>query len=568
MAITRADIERFFSTLILGDFEENQSASAQVVGGLISMIPILDQVMDARDITGSLFRINKQGGFAAATPDQLANLGFAAFGAVPFVGSAFKTAFKPLWRQRHTAGGMVSGGLEAVESLLRLEKGGAIRWIRMELLGKWSDRTAQAVLAVEAAMDSCIALLDFIADAAGWRDWLIPDTTQDLARQALPGMRTMRGQIRAPLERGSNEIREFLEDLIGEQAASVVMAAGGRAVVASAVPGTRSRSGRNAAAVRPQGQVPPRQPPREVGGSATTQSRRGGGSVHPGIQRTRAAFSDLANAAVGVLGEHIADYHCADNLGWGRAWSAHDRGNAGTWSTPPNAQNQGKLSNRTKLFKLSITPHGTGIDAVWRAGGQNDGKRYAIVEAKATLATKRIDGTRRPSIAGTLGVTGRQRAEAILDPVTDEPAGSGRGTATPAAAGRRGRAGAPRTSTAPTTPSGRSATVTVQMSREWIEMNLRPAVGRVLAAEIGRLTPPNTYNYSRHLFYTPISLAAALEHATALTSGTAEDRASHVDHNIPPNLHYDESAVKRAVNLKKANLNRAFRNGQPLVQEP
>jgi len=260
-----------------------------------------------------------------------------------------------------------------------------------------------------------------------------------------------------------------------------------------------------------------------------------------------------------VLGEHIADYHCADNLGWGRAWSAHDRGNAGTWSTLPNAQNQGKLSNRTKLFKLSITPHGTGIDAVWRAGGQNDGKRYAIVEAKATLATKRIDGTRRPSIAGTLGVTGRQRAEAILDPVTDEPSARGSGTATPAAAGRRGRAGAQRTSPAPTTQSGRSATVTVQMSREWIRANLRRAVGVLEDAVVGAADNGQP-NYSRHLFFTPMSLPSAIQHATSLIQGMADDGATHTDHQIPSNLHYQENEVKRAVNIKKANLRQRLAN--------
>ncbi|WP_311975646.1 hypothetical protein [Ralstonia mannitolilytica] len=62
MSGTRSEIERFFRTLLLGDFEEEQSTSAQLVGGLISMVPVLDQVMDARDITGTLFQINKRGG--------------------------------------------------------------------------------------------------------------------------------------------------------------------------------------------------------------------------------------------------------------------------------------------------------------------------------------------------------------------------------------------------------------------------------------------------------------------------------------------------------------------------
>ncbi len=137
MSGKRGQIESFFRTLLLGDFEEDQNFAAQIVGGLISMIPVLDQVMDARDITGTLFRINQRGGFNKAGTDELVNLGFAAFGAIPEVGSAFKTVFKPLWRERRAAKGAVHSGLQAVEGLLGLGKGGAIRWVRQELLGKW-----------------------------------------------------------------------------------------------------------------------------------------------------------------------------------------------------------------------------------------------------------------------------------------------------------------------------------------------------------------------------------------------------------------------------------------------
>lgn len=47
--------------------------------------------------------------------------------------------------------------------------------------------------------------------------------------------------IRSPLERASSEIRAFLEDLLGEQAAAVVMAVGDRAAMGSATPGARPR---------------------------------------------------------------------------------------------------------------------------------------------------------------------------------------------------------------------------------------------------------------------------------------------------------------------------------------
>lgn len=73
-------------------FEENQNTAAQVIGGMISLIPVLDQVID---VSGSLYNVIARGGFKNASTDQLVSFGFAAFGVTAEVGSAFKTVFKP-----------------------------------------------------------------------------------------------------------------------------------------------------------------------------------------------------------------------------------------------------------------------------------------------------------------------------------------------------------------------------------------------------------------------------------------------------------------------------------------
>jgi hypothetical protein len=86
---------------------------------------------------------------------------------VPEVGSAFKTVFKPLWRERRAAKGAVNGGLQAIESLLGMRKGGAIAWVRKELLGKWAARTNEAINAVNMALAACIELTEFMANANG-----------------------------------------------------------------------------------------------------------------------------------------------------------------------------------------------------------------------------------------------------------------------------------------------------------------------------------------------------------------------------------------------------------------
>lgn len=373
--MTRADIENFFKTLILGDFEEHQNTSAQLIGGLISLIPVLDQVMDVRDVSGALFNINKRGGFAHASSEQLVNLGFAALGTVPEVGSAFKTVFKPLWKERRAAKGAVHGGVEAIEALLGMRRGGAIAWVRTELLGRWPARTQEVIAAVNAALAAAIELTTFIATAGGWKDWLVPDPVQAMAKELLPGLQAMQGRIDVPMQRASAEIREFVADLLGEQAASVVMSVGQRAATASALPGTRARSGHNAADARPSGSVPARQPDQKVSQQHKADAQRGAGPVHSAVQRTRKAFADLATREKGLVGEHVADYHEVKRLGGG--WG-HDR-ERGQWS--PATVHKLNADQRPVNLSLKDLPkvNQPGIDAVWEHAG-----RHTVTEAKAS----------------------------------------------------------------------------------------------------------------------------------------------------------------------------------------
>ncbi len=344
------------------------------MGGLIALIPILGQVMAGRDITGTLFVINKRGGFNSATPEQLVNLAFAGFGAIPEIGPVFKTVFKPLWKERQLAKGLVHSGLEAVEAILHMGKGGAITWVRKELIGKWAARTSAMIAAVNTALDTAIELTEFIATAGGWKSWLIPHSVQVLAQEMLPGMKKLRGQINEPLQRASNEIREFLADLLGERAAAVVMAAGGAAVAASAVPATRTRNGHNAADRPPKGTVPARQAERELQGKPVTHAAQGNGVVHSAMQITRKTFSDLVAHEKGLIGEHMADYHELKRLGG--SWP-HDK-LQGSWA--PASVKKLNVDKRPVSLRLVDLPkvNQPGLDAVWEHQ-----VAYTVTEAKA-----------------------------------------------------------------------------------------------------------------------------------------------------------------------------------------
>jgi len=202
-------------------------------------------------------------------------------------------------------------------------------------------------------------------------------------------------------------------------------------------------------------------------------------------------------AMTGVSGEHIADYICFKNNGWGH-WSAHDKGAKGKWiGRQPGRNAAGKLSNGGKLFKRLDPPNGTGIDAVWRANGKNNGKPYAIVEAKASVTN--------------LSILKRSLDE--LNVLSDNTR---------------------------TIKNGGKVPLMVQMSKKWIMNNLQRAVGSTLRGVILR------EGYSRHLYYAPYPYLKA--HLEAPSS--AKDSV-HAKHRA---IHYSESEVRIHINTRKSNL--------------
>eukprot|EP01035_Chromulina_nebulosa_P050975 gene50975-69351_t len=66
------------------------------------------------------------------------------------------------------------------------------------------------------ALESCIAMLDYL----GQKHWWCPDRIEQLARDVAPSLRAMRGKLAAPIREAAAEIRKFLEGLLGEHAAA------------------------------------------------------------------------------------------------------------------------------------------------------------------------------------------------------------------------------------------------------------------------------------------------------------------------------------------------------------
>jgi hypothetical protein len=289
-------------------------------------------------------------------------------------------------------------------------------------------------------------------------------------------------------------------------------------------------------------------------------------------------MENITNEAIGISGEHIADYICVERFKWGQ-WSEHDQGAQGRFKVKPDRLNPGKLSkggspkSTHKLYRLSDGANGTGIDAVWRAEGHNHGKPYAIVEAKATRDEdapkfmRRLHNTRMPGIASTLGVNAITDPSELIEPLEEDADSRGRRTSSKGSRAKKGKAGGSNTGpqkpaqTKPGKGDENATDIKVQMSHEWIRANIEKAVSKPIALEI---LEAGRQIYSRHIFFSPAyhpsGSPKAHMHAKLGNSGPG----AHADHDA---FHYGESEVKTAVNKRKARLRNKYGSLLSLKEE-
>ena len=195
------------------------------------------------------------------------------------------------------------------------------------------------------------------------------------------------------------------------------------------------------------------------------------------------APASILNEGLGVSGEHIADYICAVEFGWGKDWDGHDKGADGKWlEGVPSASKTGKLSAggspkaKHVLYKLSDGANGTGIDAVWRANPSNNGgEKFAIVEAKASRDEdapkfmRKLNNMRKPGVGSKLGVSGLGDPSTLLEPIESEQDASSKNSPSTKNTGRSKKLPSKSSKTSTT----KSKDVLVQMSVEWILSNLQ-----------------------------------------------------------------------------------------------
>ncbi|WP_404389758.1 DNA/RNA non-specific endonuclease [Pseudoalteromonas phenolica] len=147
-----------------GDFNQNPNTSQIVVGTIISMIPVVDQIMDVRDIIANVMLLTDDD--EANDNDAWIAFTLTGIGLIPLFGSAIKGVGKVIIK--HT-----DDTLEAALGVLRkLGKGDPATFLRQI---NWRDYGQQAATKVK---DLIQTLRDTLHDiSTSWQyDLLLPDT--------------------------------------------------------------------------------------------------------------------------------------------------------------------------------------------------------------------------------------------------------------------------------------------------------------------------------------------------------------------------------------------------------
>lgn len=397
------EIAKFLKDLVLGDFEEDQGKAAMVVGGVISLIPIVDQIMDARDVAGMIFRLSKKG-VTNATKDDWFDLALAAFGCIPEVGSLFKTIIKPLRKLRKESKltGAVPGSL-LVENMLGSAKGSAIKFFKVF---NWGQRTQQAIALCMCTLDQCIELLDYLAAGHWWE----PDDLRYLAKDLTPRVKQIRAPLKAGIQQGALAIQDLVRDMLGEDAlwvaqkvayaATVVGNEGARhnnaGAAKSSMAGTSKKTAqthsehaptknKDAATAKKTKSKP--SPGKGVEHKEIEQSHRQSAKEDKGqvshLQRsTKDLLEDIAYNMRGLVGEHMADYYHMEHVLKAKgAWPHGDIHGKWTREYPRLVGPHSKEARPSELIPEDLKKVTTsGVDSIW----QIDASTYHFIEAKTS----------------------------------------------------------------------------------------------------------------------------------------------------------------------------------------
>ena len=175
-----------------GDFNENPSTSQIVVGSIISMIPVIDQIMDCRDVCANVMvltdddKANDTNGWIALT---LTGIGF-----IPVLGSAVKGVGKVIVKN---AEGAIS---LAAATLRKLGKGDPIAYIKNI---DWQDLGKQAAALIKEKVEALREALTAITSSYKLK-WLLSDDMLANLKQVNESLAAIIPKIEQGIARATN----------------------------------------------------------------------------------------------------------------------------------------------------------------------------------------------------------------------------------------------------------------------------------------------------------------------------------------------------------------------------
>lgn len=431
-----ADLKEESISFLKGD---NNSPWAIFAETVIGCVPVLGQLVDARDIIKALIEISA----APASPLAWFNLITALIGLIPGGGDLVKRSLRS-----------VKMGSTRIEDLLA--------FIRKYYKGDPEQLIRE--------------MLDLSKIRGKFNDLL---SNQSLTKQFSPEVRKSISTIKSKMDAQFAAFQQEVEGWLTK----------GRKTSAEAP------HGKNAPGT-PEGK--PKSSHQEGKGTKTDQHDHASVDT-PNASKSRAErLKGLSQKAMGVIGEHLADYHCQDIKGWGNP-AQHDLGQ----------HNPAKLNDKHEMVQLwPMRARGRGIDAVWKCNSQ---KPYAIIEAKASY-----DPTR--SLHALLGEAGDKTER---DAGTNKPAGS-----------RSGRSGGSKGNGSSSSATRQTNGKVTQMSHGWIKYRLSKAVGTV-SPDWPILRDKRERVYTRHVLFFSIPQAAAHAEAIILhTAGKSVESSMHATHQV------------------------------------
>ncbi len=186
-----------------GDFNENPSTSQIVVGTIISMIPVIDQVMDCRDVCANVMMLSDDDE-ANDTSGWIA-LALTGIGFIPLFGSAIKGVGKVIVKNTKESLG------PALAVMRKLGKGDPVSYLRKI---DWADLGKQASdLIKEKIVGIRDALLSILSSKA---TWLLSDAAEKSLKKNADQLTAILPKVEQGIKEGMQNLEKRMNKALDE----------------------------------------------------------------------------------------------------------------------------------------------------------------------------------------------------------------------------------------------------------------------------------------------------------------------------------------------------------------